>query len=420
MAVLEDQITIGASGEIPHDKPARPDAGFFRPARTQGAETYQDGKRFGQTRPDSMGIRWPRSLATVRRAVALALLVGIAPADVLAQYRHRVVLLEQPNTDEASTEVLARLRGELTAAGFEVVLLPAVEGDPADVSETTARDLHPAAVIFVLERPAEGSEPRRIELWLSDRLSRRTFVQSLPVEADDSGRGYRRLAIQAVELLKARLAELMVTHEPDRPPPKPPAPPKPPPKLPPPPKEPGVRATIAGGVTLLQGFEGLSTSFAPRLSVGVSVPSGSIGGAPFAVDLAGTLVAFGNKKTLRTSGTNGAEARVSQGLGTVEAKLRFDRKASFQPLLSAAAGLYTVGIDGTTQGEHVGHDERTWSMFTSVGAGLWVQPAEGFALELGGQVGRAWAKTIVRIDDVEAAEAGAPLVLLSLAAVGIF
>jgi hypothetical protein len=59
-------------------------------------------------------------------------------------------------------------------------------------------------------------------------------------------------------------------------------------------------------------------------------------------------------------------------------------------------------------------------MFTSVGAGIWIQPAPGFALELAGDVGRAWAKTIVRISGEEAGETGSPLVVLSLAAVGVF
>ncbi|HEX6767587.1 MAG TPA: hypothetical protein VF103_18940, partial [Polyangiaceae bacterium] len=92
----------------------------------------------------------------VRQALSLALCVTFSAFGALAQYRHRVVLLEQPNTDEASTEVLVRVRGELTAAGFEVVLLPStVEGDPAVVSETSAPELHPAAVILVIEKPAE-------------------------------------------------------------------------------------------------------------------------------------------------------------------------------------------------------------------------------------------------------------------------
>jgi hypothetical protein len=334
-----------------------------------------------------IGRRWSKTIELVRRVLPLALLVVLAPATALAEYRHRVVLLEQPNTDEASTEVLARLRGELTAAGFEVVLLPApVEGDPAEVSETAARELHPAAVILVIERPADDTEPRRIELWLSDRLSRRTFVQSLPIDPDDAGRGYRRLAVQSVELLKARLAELMLTRPLEPPPKKEKPPPPPPPPPPPKKKEPGVGGRLAAGATLLQGFEGVDSSIAPRVRAGVTLPAGSIQGAPFAVDLGGTLSIFGTKQTVNTAG---GTATVGQTLGTVDVGLRFDRGATLQPVLSASAGLYAVSIEGKSEGSHVGNDEQTYSMFTSVGAGIWLQPAQGFAIELAGDVERA-------------------------------
>ncbi|HEX6274561.1 MAG TPA: hypothetical protein VFZ53_16070, partial [Polyangiaceae bacterium] len=285
--------------------------------------------------------------SAVRRAAALALAALFVTFGAFAQYRHRVVLLEQPNADEASSEVLARVRGELTAAGFEVVLLPAVDGDPAVVSETVGRELSPAAVIFVLEKPAEGTDPQRIELWLSDRLSRRTFVQSLPVQADEGGRGYRRLAIQAVELLKARLAELQLSSPPDPPPPPPPPPPEPPPPPPPPPKEPGVGGRIAAGAALLQGFEGIGASVAPRLRGGATIPAGAVGGAPFVVDLGATLVALASGQVIRTEG---GEARVEQGLGTVDVGLRFDRGGILQPVLSASVGAYTVSVEGTTEG----------------------------------------------------------------------
>jgi hypothetical protein len=373
---------------------------------------------FGQTWPVARGKPWRTSLVAARRAVSVAMALGFVSAGALADHRHRVVLLEQPNEAEASVEVLARVRGELTAAGFEVVLLPAtIEGDPASVSETTARELHPAAVIFVLERPAEGTEPRRIELWLSDRLTRRTFVQSLPIDDDDAGRGYRRLAIQAVELLKARLAELTVTSMPDVPPPQPKPPRREAPKPPPVAKEPGVTGRLSGGVALLQGFEGVEASFAPRARLGASIPLGSISRSPFVLDLGGTLVALGSASEVNAPD---GEASVGQGLGTVDVALRFDRGATLQPLLSTGVGVYSVSVAGTTDPTRVGNQDDTWSLFTSVGAGFWLQPAEAFAIELDGQVGRAWSKTIVQFDGPPVAETGSPLLVLSLAAVGIF
>jgi hypothetical protein len=168
---------------------------------------------------------------------------------------------------------------------------------------------------------------------------------------------------------------------------------------------------------LLQGFEDVGGTFAPRGRAGVTIPAGSIEGAPFAVDIGATVAAFGSSSTVETPG---GSARVSQGLGTVDFALRFNRGGAFQPVLLAAAGPYMVDIEGIEQEERVAHAERTWSMFTSAGAGAWLQPSPAFAVELEGQVGRAWAKTIVRIDGVEAAETGSPLVLVSIAAVAVF
>jgi hypothetical protein len=355
------------------------------------------------------------------------LFLGVA---VLAQnrHRHRVVLLERPTAagssiNDASLEVLARLRGELTAAGFEVVWLPADEGDPGVVSETAGSELHPAAVIYVLEKPAEGTDPHRIELWLSDRLSRRTFMQTLRVESDDSGHGYRRLAIQAVELLKARLAELQIAAPSGEPPPavepapEPPPVPEPPPAPEPPTNEPAAGGRLAGGVALFQGLDGAGASFAPRLRGGGTIPAGSIGNAPLAVDIGATLAGLGTTTKVRASG---GEASVNQGLGTIDVAVRFDRGALLQPVLVASAGAYTVNVEGHPTGTDIGHEERTWSVYTSGGAGVWLQPTAGFALELEGQLGRAWKKTVVRMNGIEAADVGAPLVVLSASGVGVF
>jgi hypothetical protein len=182
-------------------------------------------------------------------------------------------------------------------------------------------------------------------------------------------------------------------------------------------KAPGVGARLAAGATMFQGFEGVDASFAPRGRAGVTLPAGSIQGSPFVVDLGATVAGFGTGSEVTTEG---GTALVSQGLGTIDVGLRFGRGAALQPVLLAAAGAYMVDVEGTMQETRVAHAERTWSMFTSAGAGAWIQPTVGFAVELEGQIGRAWAKTVVRIDGVEAAETGSPLVLLSIAAVAVF
>ena len=134
-----------------------------------------------------------------------------SPSAATDQSQNRVVLLEHPNRSEVGIELFSRVRSELTIAGFEVVSLPASgEGDPASVNETRASELQPIAVIYLVERSAEGAEPSHIELWLSNRLSRRTFRYRLPLDGEDAERGYPRLAVQVVEVLRARLARPLV------------------------------------------------------------------------------------------------------------------------------------------------------------------------------------------------------------------
>src|SRR5262249_41717545 len=143
----------------------------------------------------------------------------------------------------------------------------------------------------------------------------------------------------------------------------------------------------------------------------------SISGAPFALDVGATVVGLGSRTTVRS---DGGEAKVGHGFGTLDFALRFDRGAILQPVVGIGAGAYSVDIEGQSAGDSIGHEQRTWSMFTSAGAGLWIQPSPGFAIELDGQLGRAWSKTIVRIAEQEVAETGSPLLVLSVSAMGSF
>ena len=96
-------------------------------------------------------------------------------------------------------------------AGFDVIVLPVTEEDPSLAVESTGRELHPASVLLV-ERLAKSSDDAdgATELWLADRMLRKTVVLRLKPEARDtvgtetaSSREAARVAVQAVELVKA-------------------------------------------------------------------------------------------------------------------------------------------------------------------------------------------------------------------------
>src|SRR6478609_6259296 len=143
-------------------------------------------------------------------------MLSLASGRALAEYRHRVVVLEHEDDDDAGREITTRVRAELGAAGFDVVMRTITDEDPKRAVESAGHELHPASVLLV-ERLLSNSNGKRrdagAELWLADRMLRKTFVLRLKPRPDDLGGEAGRVAVEAVELVKARLAELAVTRD---------------------------------------------------------------------------------------------------------------------------------------------------------------------------------------------------------------
>jgi hypothetical protein len=334
-----------------------------------------------------------------------------------------VVLLEPP-VAENSVEVRARIRGELSAAGFEVVTLPVPEiSDPKHASETAARDMQPSAVLFIVEPQGPSDQIRQASIWLSDRLLRRTFVLTYSVDPADPGRDSARVAVQVAEILKADLAELSVTREErakrkqePEPEPEPPPPPleRPPPM---PPQRLGDGVRIEGGVALLQGFDGFGSSLTPLVRLGTSLPSFWFRRAPIAIDLVLTGAAFGSAARADHEGNS---ATMRQTLATFAVTARIAPTSRVQPLLTVNSGAYRMAWAGRAEAPLTANAGRTWSGVSGAGAGVWLQPTGGFALTLQGEVLSAWSKTVVRFEREPAASAGSPMALVSASLVGVF
>ncbi len=240
-----------------------------------------------------------RILRASRFILAVAGLLSLA-SSAFADYRHRVVLLEPAVDSDIEAEVLARVRGELEAAGFELYVMPVdAETDPKIAVESSARDLHPAAVLLVEQEVAEGSGTHTAELWVSDRSLQRTFVQRLRVEAGNASRGASWLAVQALELVRARLAELSVSGRTEPAPSRlreRPAPPPPAPK----PERHGRGAQVAVGFGLLHGFRGFETVWTPIARVGASIPEAAIGDPPSPSTSGSLRAAWGRARKSKT------------------------------------------------------------------------------------------------------------------------
>jgi hypothetical protein len=344
----------------------------------------------------------------LRRLLALGL-VSVVSTTAVAEYRHRVLLLEHESDDDAGREVTTRVRGELSAAGFDVVVLKVSGEDPKQAVESAGRELHPASVLLVERLLTDTNDKRReagAELWLADRMLRKTVVLRLKPDHDDQGGEAARIAVQAVELVKARLAELALTRERE--------PLAPPPITPPPapvttPASRGAHPQLALGIGLLEGFQQGQQALIPVLRLGVVLPERWTGEI-VALDVRGSFIGLG--RTARVERDPGA-ATLRHTIAGLDAVVRFLPHRRVQPFLSLGAGVLALDVAGDAPDPYRNASSRTLSGLLNASGGLWLQPLAGFGLVVEGQLMDAWSKTVVRIAGEDAAEVAAPLLLLS-------
>jgi len=368
----------------------------------------------------------------VAASPALLWLLALS-ASAHGEAARRVVLVVPEASGPLATEVLSRVRGELQAARFEVE--SEVVGTSGDRRGTVERALRKAdaRVAFGIFFSAGAAE-----IWVSDALSGRSVVQTLPVGAAAPDRRAAVLAVKAVDLLKATLAEVWVPAppEPSTPASPPPAPPLPrpspesaaPPPSPPPPEptpapsrvelnerelppvverrseplpEEQASAALARGVDLAVGATwigaGSISNWAPL--VAISAFSGHVGGR---------LVATGLGSSTELTGAG--SALVAYGLAVGELVARQPFGSHFETTASLSAGAARLSIDGspamgTTDNGHAG---RLWSAVGGGGVGAAIRISR-LTLAMDARVLLLATATEVRIDEGEVQRAGRPL-----------
>ena len=336
-------------------------------------------------------------------------LLSLASGNALAEYRHRIVLLEHESDDDDAREITTRVRAELRAAGFDVVVLPTRDEDPKRAVESAGHELQPASVLLVERLLSNASGKQRdagAELWLADRMLRKTVVLRLKPKDDDPGREAARVAVQAVELVKARLAELAVTREREPPPPSVSPPER---KLTPAGAPDRARLNLTLGIGLLDGSRSTEQVLTPVVRLGVALPEQWTFGI-CTVDVRGSFVGLGGDARVEHGSAAATVRHTALGLDAV---LRFLPRTSVQPFVTLGAGLLVLEIDGDAPAPYRNTSSRTLSGLISTGGGLLLQPLPGFGVIVEGQLMNAWNKNVVRITGEAAAEVAAPLLLLS-------
>lgn len=337
--------------------------------------------------------------------------LGLWSLPAWSQQSPRVLVLEPAQPNPRERELSTRLKGELGAAGFEVMSQPLpVDGDLRVAVAVQGSELDPVAA-FAIASTANETDPGEqpafgLQLWLSDRVEGAIILQ-----AAEDGRGGAKavslLAVQGVELLQARVAASKLQTE------------LRPPELdapPPPPSQPerSVRFRLGAGIgVFLEGSSG-GTAPSPVLRMSSSWPI--LVTEQHAIELGIRLSAAGlGKATVIQAPSLQIDVMQSLVLGEVIGATSAD--APVRAFASLGGGAYRVEVEGVVAEQAVGRLQNTWSGTATAGAGVSLHALSPWYLELEGQSLFAMSTTSVRMNSASTTLAtfGRPLFLFSLA-----
>jgi hypothetical protein len=330
----------------------------------------------------------------------MAMLLSAASAH--AELSYRVVLLRPPITDDVTSDALARVRGELTAAGFEVSML---DQDPTlgvrTALETVGRELDPIAAFAIVRAPTDNTA----EIWVCDRIAGKSVIQSVRLDAGGTtgeSSPSAVLAVQAVELLKASLAQYWLASQ--RRVSRPPA------EIgsggagaPPPPAYETAGLGIEAAVGLLENGGGIGPVWQPVVRVSYGGARGWTGRI--------TAAGLGTDADLRDPD---GSARVQQAFGLLELLRSFRAGTRAQPFLSVGAGAYRARVVGVAGGPNFdGSSRDAWSALGVAGGGIVVPVVSHIALIVAAQIGLTVPDNLIRLNGAEAGRTGWPSLFAS-------
>ena len=329
----------------------------------------------------------------------------------------RVLLVTADLGAEIAPAVVTRLRGELRAARFEMDVATVAADAPrrGTVEELAAHGGATAALgIFF--------SAGRVEMWAADANAGRTLMQNLPLDVGTPERRAAIVAVKAVDLLKATLAEIWPTVptpagatvvSDDRRTPGAPAPA--------PQEVPAVEASdvvviaeppaatdrfsISAGAGWQQA--GGVRGWAPTLAL-----SAAVGAGPLAIRLA--LSALGQSAIV--AATDGNSAVLAQEIGLAELLLWSRAWHRLRAALAIGAGAHHLSVEGRPVPGFVGLSHDLWSFATAAGVGVSLDLPSHLMLALDARAIETWPATRVHISDTQTAGIGRPIVWIALGA----
>lgn len=136
-------------------------------------------------------------------ALALHLMSGKLLAD-----SPRVLLVYPSEAEPSVSAALVRVRGELVADGFEVLLVKTQPGTSSAAAMGEAEHDSGSATVGLFLN-ADGTSA---ELWVVDKLTDKTVVRRVNTASEPTDHLSEVLAVRAVELLRASLLEVLVVQ----------------------------------------------------------------------------------------------------------------------------------------------------------------------------------------------------------------
>jgi hypothetical protein len=331
-----------------------------------------------------------------RRLLFLTLSLWAARAEAA-----KVVLVSSVDASPVLSEARARLQGEVQSLGIEVALIerPSTPSEPKAWVERMGTERLADAVIEV------GGDAGRttVDIWIFERATSRWEVSHVALEPNAKNAA-ERLAIRAIETLRAGLVEIARTPIEQRPT----AVPQEPPALVTQrsltePSDEIERFDLQAGVAVLSGRGNLGPSLMPIVRAGWTARSWLV--------LQGTLAGFGSRPIVTSAA---GSARVSQQYAVVGGSHSFREARTVQPCVALSAGVLRTTIDGQADMPAYAHFVERWGFLLEGTLGTRLRLSGRYHLTVAAHVQVAVPYLAIHLADTLAATAGNPNVVVSL------
>lgn len=347
-----------------------------------------------------------------RGALTLAAMATTGYSGAALADSGRVALVRPTAPDPTIAEALNRIRGELVAEGFDVVLTDADAPGEETLSDDPQARTAAGAVATIALSVDEGTHVA--QLRVVDRLTNKVVIRRAPVGESEAPHAAEVLAVRAVELLRASLLELLVESE------------KPAAKSSNAPPAAEVRHATRWAARALQGERELA--WGVELGVGAladfgGVPPAVLGVARLRRTLVGPLAlrvtVAGLGASLRAIPSGAGSVTVQQDFGLLEGVLDPWSKAPVHPVLSLGAGALYVAVDGQpSQFQYVSRQTDLLAFAGDAGLGAEVHLGRHFELSLDAHALLLTPYPVVQVLRSDVARTGQPAIFGSLSVMG--